>query len=527
MLPIPVLTPAQAAEWDHRTAELGLAPVALMESAGRGVVALLTARFPRALRQGTLVACGPGNNGGDGWVIARALHGLGLPVWVVVVPGTPSPLNRLEAALARQAGVREVAADGPWPNGGLVVDAVLGTGAKGAPRPPLPALLARLGDLALPVVAVDGPTGLDLEDGVSHGALAATLTVTFGGYRRGHLLARDEVGDLAVLEIGFVAPDPAWPALFAAEWASRALPPLPARSHKGSRGRIVVVGGDAGMIGAARLAARAAFAAGAGLVHVLAPGPSVAAISQAEPDVQTAECPLGEPLPARARELLGRADAVVVGPGLGRAAGRGAWVEALAGLTAAPLVLDADGLMAFAGDPGALARLGARGGLVLTPHAGEFRALFPEWASRLGVDPWGLADQAARAIGAVLLLKGVPTVIGDGRGRDGGAEPRPAPLTVAAGNPGLATGGSGDTLSGIIATWLAQGIDARLAAALGAQALGEAADLAARRSATRSIRPADVTQALADVWRHWELIREGPPAVVAPILHELPAPRSG
>jgi NAD(P)H-hydrate epimerase len=281
------------------------------------------------------------------------------------------------------------------------------------------------------------------------------------------------------------------------------------------------------MTGAARLAARAAFAAGAGLVHVLAPAPSVAAIAQAEPDVQTAECSLGEPLPDRAREVLARADALVVGPGLGRAAGRGAWVEALAGATAAPLVLDADGLMAFAGDPAAVARLAAGRSLVLTPHAGEFRALFPEWASRLAVDPWTLADSAARATGAVLLLKGVPTVIGDGRGR--GAEAGTVSLTVAAGNPGLATGGSGDTLSGIIATWLAQGIDARLAAALGAQALGEAADLAARRSATRSMRPTDVTQALPEVWRHWELVREGggSPAVVAPILHELPAPRGG
>jgi ADP-dependent NAD(P)H-hydrate dehydratase / NAD(P)H-hydrate epimerase len=513
---LPVLTPAQAAEWDMATAARGVPPFALMESAGRGAVAVLTARFPSALRQGTLVLAGAGNNGGDGWAIARGLHALGLPVWVAALPGTPSDLNRLERTLATEAGVREVALDGPWPAPGLLVDAILGTGAHGAPREPARTLLARVADLALPIVAVDGPSGLDLDDGVSHGALPAVLTVTFGGFRRGHLLARDEVGDVLVLDIGFVPPPPEWPRLFSAADAATRVLPFASKSHKGTRGRVAVVGGDAGMSGAARMASRAAFAAGAGLVHALAPAPTIAVLAQAEPDLQTAECPFDRPPTGRAAEVLAGADAVVIGPGLGRAPGRAEFVAAVAELTRGAIVLDADGLIAFGGDPARIGGLVRERGLVLTPHAGEFRALFPDKASRLATDPWTAASEAAALVpGVTLLAKGVPTVI---------AGSGPAPLTVAAGNPGLATGGSGDTLSGLIAAWLAQGLAPAEAAAVGAVALGEAADLAARRTTARGLRPMDVIAALPDLWRAWELRRRAPAAPVAPILYDLPAP---
>ncbi|MGE0555486.1 MAG: NAD(P)H-hydrate dehydratase [Gemmatimonadales bacterium] len=516
MLSIPVLTPAQAAEWDRRTAEAGLSVQALMEVAGRGIAGVLTTRLAAELRRGVLVACGPGNNGGDGWVAARALHGLGYPVSVAVVGDRPSGLHRQAAAMARLAGVREVPPDGPWPAVGLVVDALLGTGASGAPRAPMAGLLARVADLAVPVVAVDGPTGLDLGTGVSHGALPARLTITFGGYRRGHLLARDEVGDLVAIDIGFCPADPSWSTLETREIAARSVGRLGAASHKGTRGRVVIVGGAPGMVGAARLTARSAFGAGAGLVHVVAPPESVAALAAAEPDVQTSEQRFEAPLGTGADTLLGRADAVVIGPGLGRESGRIELIEAVGASTRAPLVLDADALMAFGGSPGRIAELARGRPVVLTPHAGEFRALFPEHASLLGVDPWALAVEAASATGAVVLLKGVPTVV---------ASPDGATITVAAGNPGLATGGSGDTLSGLIGALLGQGMPAAAAAAAAAQALGEAADLAARRTAARSMRPMDVVAALPDVWRTWDRLAGGDhPAPIAPILHELPAP---
>lgn len=514
MFPLPVLTSEQARLWDREADLAGLPLAALMESAGRGVAAVVAARFPAALRQGTLVAVGPGNNGGDGWVVARALEAAGLPVWVTSSGGTASALNTLEAGLARAAGVREVEPDGPWPAVGLLVDAILGTGASGALRPNVAALVARLAELELPVVAVDGPTGLDLDTGVSRSGLRADLTVTFGGYRRGHLLARDDVGDLAVIDIGFGPPLEAWPRLLTEREAARAVPRLAADAHKGARGRVVIVGGDVGMTGAARLAARAAFAAGAGLVHVVAPEPSVAVLAAAEPDLQTCISSFDD-LSAAARSLLELADAVVIGPGLGRGPGRAAFVAEVVGATAAPLVIDADGLMAFAGGADGLAALAAGRTVVATPHAGEFRALLPGMAADLGVDPWSAAAVAAGQLGVILLLKGVPTVV---------AGPAGGVVTVAAGNPGLATGGSGDTLAGTIGAWLGQGVEAGLAAAAAAQALGSAADHAARRATARAVRPMDVVAALPEVWRRWAQIRRDPVPPPLPIIHQLPAP---
>ena len=492
----------------------GLPPVALMESAGRAIAAVVTTRFPRPVRQGVLVAAGPGNNGGDGWVVARSLAAVGLSVWVVSPVDPASDLCRLEAKLAREAGVREVEPHGPWPTVGLVIDALLGTGASGPPRPPFADLLSRLDELALPVVAVDGPTGLDLDAGVSHRSIRTSLTITFGGYRRGHLLARDEVGDLVVVDAGFTAPAPAWPRFFTEADAAQAAPPLAGSSHKGTRGRVVILGGDVGMTGAARLAARSAFAGGAGLVHVIAPEASVAALAAAEPDLQTTVSSFDQ-LSEAALALLARADAVVIGPGLGRAPGRAGLIMAAARAGNAPLLIDADGLMAFAGRVGELAACGEERPLVLTPHAGEFRALFPALAADMATDPWRVAGDAAALVGATVLLKGVPTVV---------ARAGTASVTVAAGNPGLATGGSGDTLSGLVAAWLGQGLDPVTAAALGARALGDAADFAARRFTARGVRPMEVIAALGDVWRLYDMSRRAPSAPQAPVIHELAAP---
>lgn len=513
---LPVLTPDQAAEWDRRAADAGVATATLMETAGRAVVQVLVARWTDRVRQGVLVACGPGHNGGDGWVAARVLHRHGIPVWVAALPGAaPGSLGEAMAAQARAAGVREVAPDGPWPAAGVVVDAILGTGARGAPHGAASALVERLADLHLPVVAVDGPTGLDLRDGVQHGPLRADLTVTFGGYRRGHLLARDDVGDVVVVEIGFPVADPSWPTLYTDEQARSALPPFRAGLHKGDRGRLVVVGGSAGMTGAARLAARAGFAAGAGLVHVMAPASSITVLAAAEPDLQTCVQPLDEPPGEAAVALLERAEAVVVGPGLGTGTRRRELVVAVL-QHARTAVVDADALSVFGGAVEQLAEVCARVPLVLTPHLGEFRRLFPDLATDAAVDPWHAAAAAAERTGATILLKGVPTVVAR---RDG------APVTIAAGNPGLATGGSGDTLSGFIAAFLGQGLDAPDAAALGAQVLGRTADLAARRSTARAVRPMDVVAAAADLWRVWDLARLAPPLLRPPVLHELERPQ--
>ena len=497
-MPIPILSPEQSAAWDRRAEAEGIALSLLMETAGRAAAGVLAERFPFRLGAGVLVAAGPGNNGGDGWVTARVLHRHGVPVWVTGPAGDQSPLCREMAERARKEGVREVAGDGPWPNVGLVVDALLGTGAKGAPRPPVQALVDRIADLEVPVLAMDGPTGLDLATGASHSAVApAAVTVTFGGLRRGHLLARDEVGDVVVVDIGHPAMDPAWPLLVTDEFASLRLPPFEARAHKGVRGRVVVIGGDAGMSGALRLASRAAFAAGAGSGprgrprgHHRGAADGGTRPADAGPSARAAA---GSAAARAARAMRRSRDRPRAGPrrrapgirrgGAGRRTPRGGGRRR----TDRPLPVDAEGLAAAAG----------RIPLVLTPHAGEFRALFPAHADGMELDPWMAAAAAAQGAGATVLLKGVPTVI---------ARPSRAPLCVASGNPGLATGGSGDLLSGFVGALLGQGHEPEIAAALGAQILGRAADLGARRHTARGLRPMDVLAALPDLWRAWEVV---------------------
>jgi hydroxyethylthiazole kinase-like uncharacterized protein yjeF len=510
---LPVLSPEQSAAWDSQAEAAGIGLATLMETAGRAVAAVLADRYRTELRHGVLIAAGPGNNGGDGWVAARALHTLGVPVWVAATPGEGSSLRHRMAGLARAAGVREVAPDGPWPGAGLMLDALLGTGAVGAPRSAVASLLERLHDAAVPVIAVDGPTGLDLDTGTVHGAARADLSVTFGGVRRGHLLARDESGDIVVVDIGHPRPPADWPVLVGDADAAAWLPALHAADHKGVRGRVVVVGGAPGMSGALRLAARAAFAGGAGLVHAVAPAETIAALVQAEPDLQTLAQPFEQPLTAAARDLLTRADAVVLGPGLGRDPGRRAFVSAVLELSRRAVV-DADALVAYQGATADLALAAREKPMVLTPHPGEFRMLFPELASQRELDPWGAAVTAADRIDATLLLKGVPTVV---------ARSGRAPLTVAAGNPGLATGGSGDVLSGLIGAELARGVEPEVAAALGAQLLGRAADLGAHRVGARGLRPMDVIVALPDLWREWARLHSAR-GFHPPVLLELPRP---
>jgi NAD(P)H-hydrate epimerase len=267
------------------------------------------------------------------------------------------------------------------------------------------------------------------------------------------------------------------------------------------------------MVGAARLAARAAFGAGAGLVHVVAPEVSLATIRTAEPDVQTMSQEFTGAIHPAVQELIARADAVAIGPGLGRDAGRAAFVLDIL-QHARRAVIDADALTVLKPERDALANLAATRSIVCTPHVGEFRTLFPECAIDLETAPWDAAVHAAAMSGTTVLLKGVPTIV---------ASPDGTALTVAAGNPGLATGGSGDVLTGIIAAFLAQGIALPDAAAAGAQAHGEAADHAARRVTARAMRPMDVVTALPDVWRAWSR-----PARMhrLPMLDELPSPRA-
>ena len=511
---VPVLSPAESERWDSLAESAGIARATLMECAGRAAAAVITDRFSTDTARGVLIAAGTGNNGGDGWVVARALHRLGVPVWVAVVPGPQSPLCKAAAERALGDGVRQLAPDGPWPSAGLAVDALLGTGARGAPRPPVAALVERLADLRVPLVAIDGPTGLDLGTGVVHHAPKADATITFGGMRRGHLLGRDESGRVIVVDIGHPAPAPDWPRLVDDAWAARNFPRFTAATHKGDRGRLVLVGGAPGMSGAIRLAARSALAAGAGYAHVVAPSDTVAELRLAEPELLTLAHDLGGHPARELLELVHAADVVVVGPGLGRGPAVREFVAAVAG-EARRSVLDADALTVFGGDIAGLAAVAHSTPVIVTPHPGEFRTLFPDLAAAREVDPWSAAAAASERLGATIVLKGLPTVIGH-RGA--------VPWTVASGNPGLGTGGSGDVLSGILAAVFAQGDEPTASAALAAHALGRAADLAARRVTGRSMRPLDVIAALPDVWRAWARRLAAGSSPRLGILAELPAP---
>lgn len=509
MNPIPVLSASEAAAWDSAARTQYRVPSrVLMETAGRAVVQVLVAELPAAITGGVLVAAGAGNNGGDGWVIARALHAVGIPVWVASVdPKTDDAIDN--RALARLDGVRELGREEAWPQAAVAVDALLGTGAAGPAKGDVLALAERVVAYGAPIVAVDGPTGLDLTSGEAHGPVHARVTVTFGAPRRGHLLAREWCGKVVVVDIGFPPSDRAWPLLVTDAWAAERLPRLAPQMHKGDRGRVCVIGGADGMSGAALHAARAALAAGAGLVKLVAARETIAAAQASLPDLLTVESALSETLEPGVTEAIDWADAVVIGPGLGREPrdARRAFVAATLAHRRLPTVMDADALHIVPEIPTPSSQP-----LVCTPHLGEFRALAGDaLADEAANDRWSAAARAAAKLKCTVLLKGVPTVIADLRGPQ---------HVVASGNPGLATGGSGDLLAGFIGAFLARGTAPAEAAALGAHALGRAAELGARQWTARSLRPADVLAALPDVWRSWKDEKPHRP----PVLVELEAP---
>jgi NAD(P)H-hydrate epimerase len=489
---IPVLTAAESAAWDARArTDAGIPGRVLMESAGRAAAAVIARELAGALGRGALVVAGPGNNGGDGWVVARALHAAGLTVWGTDLPQRRSPDCEANRTLALGAGVEFVEPDGRWPAAGVIVDALLGTGASEAPRGPLAELARHVAAHGAPVAAVDGPTGLDLTTGVAHGPIRATLTVTFGGLRRGHLLARDWAGRVVVVEMGFPPADPAWPAFVTDAWAAAMLPGFSPAMHKGDRGRVLVVGGDVGMAGAAMHVARTAFACGAGLVKLALPQRSLDAAQANLPDALTVATALGPGIEPDLAQALDWADAIVLGPGLGRGDARAAFARAVLERAVVPVVIDADALHV----PG-LAGVGDAP-RVLTPHPGEFAAQFPALADLARDDRFAAPTAALESLSAcpparlsAVLLKGVPTVIAG----DAGVR------VVGAGNPALATGGSGDLLAGTIAAFLARGLPPLDASSLGAHVMGRAADLLAARRGVRGTRPEDVAGAYPEVW---------------------------
>ncbi|MGH7036709.1 MAG: NAD(P)H-hydrate dehydratase [Stellaceae bacterium] len=477
-----MLTPRQMGEADRLTIAGGVAGFALMEAAGRAVADAISRRWPpRPLT----ALCGPGNNGGDGFVAARVLAERGWPVRLALLGERAALRGDAARAAAAWRGPVEALAPEVLDGAGLVLDGLFGAGLARPLEGVARAVVETAQACAVPLVAIDVPSGIDGESGQVRGAAPrATVTVTFFRKKPGHLLlpGRLYCGAVVLAPIGIadtvlepIAPDtaendPLW-------W--RDLLPQPARAgHKYSRGHALVVGG-AVMTGAARLAAPAALRTGAGLVTVAAPQAVFAVYAAALLGVIVH--PIAGIGDFRALLADPRRNAALIGPGAGVS---GETREmALAMLHAGKrCVLDADALTAFADDPAALFAATQGAPCVMTPHEGEFARLF---------DPAGSkperARRAARQSGAVILLKGADTVIAAPDGRV--AINTNAP-------PDLATAGSGDVLSGIVLGLLAQGMDPFAAAAAAAWMHGAAA-----ARCGRGLIAEDLPAALPAVWR--------------------------
>ncbi|HTR76863.1 MAG TPA: NAD(P)H-hydrate dehydratase [Gemmatimonadaceae bacterium] len=492
-----VVTARESAAWDAATIAGGTPSRALMERAGAAAAGEIALRYRDDLRKGALVLAGPGNNGGDGWVVARALAAVGHTVRVVSPAGTRSA----DAVAERQACGSVLRDDGgsgrlEYCGEGIVVDALLGTGATGPPAgaiaPALSVLTAAREHGAI-VVALDVPTGLDATTGVAHGAVAAHLTITFGGLKPAHLVGRTLCGRVIVVDIG-LSGEPvaghAVPNAVGERWVAGVVPPFAAEIHKGVRGKLVIVGGDRGMAGAAILAARAALRSGIGMVRLLVHPESLEAVQRAEPAALAATWSTSGD--ALKRDVLEWADALVVGPGLGRSTDAEQLLRTLLARWRGPVLVDADALNAFAGRLRELSALIGGTGALLTPHPVEMARLVGTTVEEVLARRFEVGSEVAREGDFAVLLKGVPTVISGSNG---------VRLVSAAGTPTLATGGAGDVLSGIGGTMLAQIPDAATAGAAAAWVHGRAAEIASPTSGI--IRGAvlnDVLDALREVW---------------------------
>lgn len=506
-----VVTAQEMRELDRKTIEeVGISGLMLMENAGRQVAE----RAARMLeeRGGRVVAilAGKGNNGGDGLVAARHLFNKGYEVRVclLVDPGHVTGDARVNLEIWRRMGQEVYQADGA--NGAqrvkvallgtdVVVDAIYGTGFRGRPPAEVGRIMEVVNRSGKPVVAVDVPSGVEASSGrVAGPAIRAACTVTFGLPKLGLYLLPGAryAGEIHVADISIprsvVTAASIRRHVLTKELVASWLTPRDLEAHKGNFGRVLVIGGSRTMIGAACLAAYAALRTGAGLVYLAVPEGMQRVAAAKLDEVITIPLPetTGGSLSREARvaleEHLGRADVVALGPGLSTHEETVALVRELVREVACPLVLDADGLNALAGATEVLARRAAP--TVLTPHPGEMARLLDCSTAEVQADRLATAEKAAAAWNAVVLLKGARTIV-TGPGGETYINPT--------GNPGMATAGSGDVLTGIIAALIAQGLPPLQAAAAGAFLHGRAGDLAAAEKGFPALVAGDITAALS------------------------------
>jgi hydroxyethylthiazole kinase-like uncharacterized protein yjeF len=455
-----LLTPQQMAEADRLTIAGGVPGNLLMEKAGRGVADMISRHW---LVQPVLALCGPGNNGGDGFVAARVLAERGWPVRVALLGSISALRGDAAESAASWPGAVEPLTPAALDGAGLVLDGIFGAGltrpVEGASR----AVIEALAERRVPVVAIDVPSGVDGASGEVRGiAPQAAATVTFFRKKPGHVLlpGRSHCGETILVQIGIpetvldrVAPDTA---VNDPSWWLAGFPRPSLESHKYTRGHALVAGGGV-MIGAGRLAAKSALRTGAGLVTLAAPDAAFPIYATALTGVIVHPVAGLDDFQALLTDK--RRNAVLIGPGAG--VGSDTRERTLATLEAEKrTVLDADALTSFAGDPGILFSA-IRSPCVMTPHEGEFARLFETGGSKPE-----RARRAAQQSGAVVVLKGADTVI---------AAPDGRVVINANAPPELATAGSGDVLAGIVLGLLAQGMEPFVAAAAAVWIHGDAA----------------------------------------------------
>jgi NAD(P)H-hydrate epimerase len=453
----------------------GVPAAELMEAAGAALAGAVAELAP----QGPVrILCGKGNNGGDGHVAARHLGDMGFEVDAIDLWSGDAPED-LDRWLA---------------GSGAVVDAILGTGFEGTPREPAAAAIEAINRCGVPVVACDIASGVDASSGEVAGvAVEADLTVTFHGAKLGQRIAPGKwhAGELRVVPIGIPVGAPGEPVAGTIASAVLSLPPRRGpRSTKFSSGRVTIAGAARGLTGAVRMSSLAAIRAGAGYATVAVPADLEPVFEAAQPEVMSVGCPGGDAClaPASAKALLRAfepAAAGVLGPGMGRDPGSIELAREVVGAIEAPLVIDADGLYAFAGRLGPIAA--REGATVLTPHAGELARLLGRDSEEIDAHRLAAVREAAAASGAVVVLKGDDTIVSDGE--------RVAVNIISA--PALATAGSGDVLSGVVAALLARGLQPFAAACAAVLAHARAGrDAAARIGAAESVIAGDVIDSI-------------------------------
>jgi NAD(P)H-hydrate epimerase len=508
---LPVFTADEMRRLERRALEgLGLSGARLMENAGRGAARLIGEAVPGPGR-GTRVAivCGKGGNGGDGFVVARRLKQRGWrpTVWLTAPAAAITGDAGVKLAELRRAGIRprpigdDATLAAALAGADLVVDALLGTGARGAPTGLTAAAIGHINASGRPVAALDIPSGLPADGGPVPGpAVRATFTATFAGLKRGLVTGPgvDLAGRVHVVDIGIAAGEVARDVTaFLLEAADVAawIPPRRRHAHKGTYGHLLIVAGSRGKTGAAALAARAAMRGGAGLVTVATAAsqqPVVAGLvleAMTEAMAETAAGSVGLAARRALLDLAAARDAVAVGPGLGLDPDTQELARGLAAEAPQPMVLDADALTAVAARPQTLA--GAGGPRCLTPHPGEMARLLGTTVAEVERDRIEVARAFARAHGVHLVLKGAGSVI---------AGPSGPVLVNPTGNPGMASGGTGDVLTGLVGALLARGLDPSAALPAAVYLHGRAGDLAAARVGLEALIASDVIAALPDAF---------------------------